>query len=46
MRQVAAVRADGAAWKSAAVDEIISLLRDDYPALMSAISALNDAPGA
>ncbi len=31
------------AWKHAATQELISLLRDDYPALMSVLGALSDA---
>ncbi len=33
------------AWVEAAIHEIISLLRDDYPALMSVLGALSDITG-
>jgi hypothetical protein len=29
-------------WKEAATHEVITLLRDDYPTLMSVLSALSD----
>ncbi|GJQ53048.1 MAG: hypothetical protein HKUEN02_18950 [Anaerolineaceae bacterium] len=32
----------GQAWKEAATHEVITLLRDDYPALMSVLGALSD----
>jgi hypothetical protein len=44
VRQVVGARTDGPAWQDAAVREIISLLRDDYPTLMSVIGSLNEAP--
>ncbi len=40
LKQAAAAHEDPAAWKEAAVQEIITLLRDDYAALMSVLSAL------
>ncbi len=40
IRQAASAHRDPAAWKEAATQEIIALLRDDYPALMSVLSAL------
>jgi hypothetical protein len=33
---------DGTKWKEAATHEVITLLRDDYPTLMSVLSALSD----
>jgi hypothetical protein len=33
---------DSAAWMEAATHEVITLLRDDYPTLMSVLSALSD----
>ncbi|NPV84431.1 MAG: hypothetical protein HPY45_00285 [Anaerolineae bacterium] len=44
IRQVAAAQsaAGNAGWLSAAVQELIVLLRDDYPALMSVLGALGD----
>ncbi|RME41404.1 MAG: hypothetical protein D6794_00675 [Deltaproteobacteria bacterium] len=39
IKQAAAAHADPA-WKDAAIQEIITLLRDDYPALMGVLSAL------
>jgi hypothetical protein len=41
-RQAQAARADGTQWIDAAVKEIISLLRDDYPLLVSVLGALNE----
>jgi hypothetical protein len=38
----AAHGSDSAAWKEAATHEVITLLRDDYPTLMSVLSALSD----
>ncbi len=40
LKQAAAAHEDPAAWKEAATQEIIALLRDDYPALMGVLSAL------
>lgn len=44
MQQAAAAQkaAGNGAWARAAAQEIITLLRDDYPALMSVLSALSD----
>jgi hypothetical protein len=36
---------DGTKWKEAATHEVITLLRDDYPTLMSVLSALSDVNG-
>jgi hypothetical protein len=36
---------DQAEWKDGAVREIIALLRDDYPTLMSVLAALNEVVG-
>ena len=33
---------DGARWKEAATRELITLLRDDYPTLMSVLGALGE----
>lgn len=33
---------DGTAWRESATHEVITLLRDDYPTLMSVLSALSD----
>jgi hypothetical protein len=38
----AAHGSNGTAWKEAATHEVITLLRDDYPTLMSVLSALSD----
>jgi len=38
----AAHGSEGAAWKESATHEVITLLRDDYPTLMSVLSALSD----
>jgi hypothetical protein len=45
--QVAQISAGNTDWADAATQELITLLRDDYPTLMSVLSALGDAiPGA
>ena len=36
---------DGTKWKESATHEVITLLRDDYPTLMSVLSALSDVSG-
>jgi len=36
---------DNIRWAEAATQELITLLRDDYPTLMSVLSALGDAEG-
>jgi hypothetical protein len=38
----AAHGSEGTKWKEAATHEVITLLRDDYPTLMSVLSALSD----
>jgi hypothetical protein len=38
----AAHGSDGPRWKEAATQELITLLRDDYPALMSVLGALGE----
>ena len=38
----AAHGSDGTTWKESATHEVIMLLRDDYPTLMSVLSALSD----
>ncbi|GAB4542804.1 MAG: HAS-barrel domain-containing protein [Anaerolineales bacterium] len=44
MTQAAAAHgANGAAWKEKAAQEIVTLLRDDYPKLMSVLGALREA---
>lgn len=43
IQQAAAAHgSDSAAWRESATREVITLLRDDYPALMSVLSALSD----
>jgi hypothetical protein len=42
LRQAQAAHADGNAWRDAAVQEIIALLRDDYPLLTSVLGSLNE----
>ncbi len=42
LRQAAAAHNDDGRWRAAAVREIISLLRDDYPVLITVLGALND----
>jgi hypothetical protein len=44
--QQASAAQPGKAWVGKAAQELITLLRDDYPTLMSVLSALGDAlPG-
>ena len=40
-----AAAAQKSEWQEAAVQELITLLRDDYPTLMSVLGALSDAAG-
>jgi hypothetical protein len=40
--QAAHLHAGNSAWSAAAAQELITLLRDDYPALMAVLSALRD----
>jgi hypothetical protein len=43
IQQAAAAHgSDSAAWRESATREVITLLRDDYPALISVLSALSD----
>ncbi len=42
VQQAAAVHNDGGMWRDAAIREIITLLRDDYPTLVSVLGALNE----
>jgi hypothetical protein len=42
IQQAQAAHRDGGQWQEKAVQEIITLLRDDYPTLMSVLGALND----
>jgi hypothetical protein len=42
LRQADAAHDDGGIWRASAVRELIGLLRDDYPTLMSVLSALNE----
>ena len=45
IQQVRASNPDGTAWSQAAIREIITLLRDDYPALTSVLGALDHVTG-
>jgi len=42
IQQASAAHKDGGAWIERATQELITLLRDDYPTLMSVLSALGD----
>lgn len=42
IQQTSQARNDGGQWKEQAIQEIITLLRSDYPTLMSALGAIND----
>jgi hypothetical protein len=41
-RQVQLAQDDGNTWRDAAVQEVIALLRGDYPSLVSVLGALNE----
>ena len=45
IQQVSAAQKGNAKWREAAVQEVITLLRDDYPTLMSVLGALNEVVG-
>ena len=45
IQQVSAAQKENAKWREAAVQEVITLLRDDYPTLMSVLGALNEVVG-
>jgi hypothetical protein len=45
IQQASAAHKGNTKWKEAAVQEIITLLRDDYPTLMSVLGALNEVVG-
>lgn len=42
VRRAAAVRGDAGVWRRAALREIITLMRDDYPSLIAVLGALNE----
>jgi hypothetical protein len=42
VQQAAAAHKDGGRWRDSAIREIIALLRDDYPTLISVLGALNE----
>jgi hypothetical protein len=42
VQQAAAAHKDGGQWRDSAIREIIALLRDDYPTLISVLGALNE----
>lgn len=46
IRQAQTAHKDGVEWRQAAVQEIIAMLRDDYPSLISVLGALNDVASA
>ncbi len=42
VRQAAAAHKDGGVWQTSAIREIIALLRDDYPTLISVLGAIDE----
>jgi hypothetical protein len=42
VQQATAAHKDGGRWRDSAIREIIALLRDDYPTLISVLGALNE----